>query len=238
MMLPSDILKSVAEFYGDTNGPPEKDANGVRGEKLANGWTGLPMHRGQRVIQESDITEALGLSDRRVAIYRQTNPIPTFGRKSLKSDVFLWKETPAFPVACGILAPRTPVANERNTLSEEDREAIYQESLVDRRWCVIPITMKTERIRKSGGSQAMFQLASYVRQVFAAQAHRRFVPSLLFTEFTVEILLWDRAGVIFSEALDSHTKAAHFCHIIATIVSCTNDELGFDAIKPMTRFVY
>ncbi|KAF8522847.1 hypothetical protein JB92DRAFT_1671568 [Gautieria morchelliformis] len=129
----------------------------------------------------------------------------------------------------GVPPPKTLTRREKKRLNMNDKKkAINQGPPVDWRWCVIPIEIKTERTRGSRDGRAVFQLGTYAREVLAAQPHRRFVPSLLFTESTVELFLWDRAGVIFSEVLDYHAKAARFCGIIATIVSWTDEELGFD----------
>ncbi|KAF8480547.1 hypothetical protein JB92DRAFT_2837657 [Gautieria morchelliformis] len=101
-------------------------------------------------------------------------------------------------------------------------------NLVDWRWCLIPIEIKTDRSRHEDKDQAVFQLATYVCEVFAAQPHRRFVPSQMFTESTAEFFLWDRAGFICSKAFDYHAEAARFCRIIATILSWNDEALGFD----------
>jgi Fungal protein kinase len=238
----NDILPNLKESYGDTSRPSAKNANDERTENLTQGWKGIPVppvHAEQPNIQEKDITTALvpiinaiishqELSDCRVAIDRQQNPIRTFGGNFLKPDIFLWgKGTPAFPDASGIPPPTTPSAKNRKTLSAEEK-ALGQAPPVEWQWCVIPIEVKTERTRYANDNQGMFQLATYVREIFAAQPHRRFVPSLLFTESTVEFFLWDRAGVVYSEALDYHAEAARFCHIIATIVSWNDEELGLD----------
>jgi Fungal protein kinase len=67
-----------------------------------------------------------------------------------------------------------------------------------------------------------------IREVLKAQAHRRFVPSLLFTQCTMEFFLWDRAGLTLSEPFDYHAEASRFCQIIATVVSWKYEELEFD----------
>ncbi|KAF8529999.1 hypothetical protein JB92DRAFT_557602 [Gautieria morchelliformis] len=233
-----DILKSLAKYYRKTPRPSALN-NGQR-KTLENGWTDIPHPRVHKSMLEARIIKALvpilneiisyrGLSDRRVTIDRQQNPIRTFAGGTLKPDIFLWgKGTPAFPDATGVPSPKTPTAAERKVLSAEDKNAIDQEPPVDWRWCIIPIEVKTEKSRHESKDQAMYQLGSYVREVFAAQPHRRFVPSLMFTESTVEFFLWDRAGVVFSDAFDYHREAAHFCDIIGTIVSWNDEALGFD----------
>jgi Fungal protein kinase len=210
-----------------------KRAKGLPRKKLTQAWKEIPhppVGKESR-IKEKDITKGLvpilnaiishqGLSDTRVAVDCQDHGIPTFDGNYLKPDVFLWgKGTRAFRHVDGI-----PTSNLRNASGKPADKA----HLIDWRWCVIPIEIKTERNRYEDDDRAMFQLATYVREVFAAQPHRRFVPSLLFTESTVEFFLWDREGVIFSETLDYHAKAARFCSIIATIVSWKDEELGFD----------
>ncbi|KAF8503171.1 hypothetical protein JB92DRAFT_2833428 [Gautieria morchelliformis] len=216
----SDILQSLAEFYGETNWPSAKNVDGVRDKNLSNGWKRIPeppVYREQHRIQEDQMTEALvpiintiisyqALSDRRVAIDRQQNPIRTFA-----------DGTPAFLDASGVPRPKPLPANERKMRSAEDKNAADQEPHIDWRW--------TRNIKND---QAKFHLASYVRKVFAAQPHRRLVPSLMFTESTVEYFLWDRASVVFSEALDHHAKAERFYNIIATMVLWNDENLGFD----------
>jgi hypothetical protein len=191
-----------------------------------------PAKEQQSTIRERDITAALvpimnaiisheGLSGTRVAIDCQDHAIPSFDEQYLKPDIFIWgKGSPSFQNVDGI-----PPSSLRRVKDRNMPDSVH---LVDWRWCVIPVEIKTERNRNEGNNKAMFQLATYAREVFAAQPHRRFVPSLLFTECTVEFFLWDRAGVVFSKTLDYHAEAARFCHIIATIVSWNDEELGLD----------
>ena len=79
------------------------------------------------------------------------------------------------------------------------------------------------------GSGGVFQMATYVREIFAAQPHRRFVITLLFTECTVEFFLWDHAGVMYSKRMDYHKEAERFCQIIYDLmVVWDSHEVGFD----------
>jgi Fungal protein kinase len=201
---------------------------------LTQGWKDIPQppRSKQHNIKERDITAALvpiinaiisheGLSETRITVDCQDHGIPTFDDNSLKPDVFLWgKGSPAFRDVYGI-----PPSSLRRGKDGKLVDNIY---LVDWRWCVIPVEIKTDRSRYEDNDKAMFQLATYVREVFKAQPHRRFVPSLLFTESAVEFFLWDHAGVIFSDPFDYHAEASRFCRIIATIVSWKDEELGFD----------
>jgi len=105
-------------------------------------------------------------------------------------------------------------------------------------WCVIPIEVKTEQNRgATANKDAFVQLGTYIREVFAAQENRRFVPSLILTECTVEFLLWDRGGVVVSERIDYHNEQQNnhilFCNILASLVTWDDQQLGFD---PTVRY--
>ncbi|KIJ37514.1 hypothetical protein M422DRAFT_33639 [Sphaerobolus stellatus SS14] len=69
------------------------------------------------------------------------------------------------------------------------------------------------------GSHVVFQIASYVREIFAVQPHRRWVPALLFTETSVEIFIWDRAGVFYSERLDYHKEPEDFIRMFGMLLA-------------------
>jgi hypothetical protein len=228
------ILRSIKGF-GKTIRPSARPSKGARRGMLTEAWLDMPhppAKEQQSTIRERDITAALvpimnaiisheGLSGTRVAIDCQDHAIPSFDEQYLKPDIFIWgKGSPSFQNVDGI-----PPSSLRRVKDRNMPDSVH---LVDWRWCVIPVEIKTERNRNEGNNKAMFQLATYAREVFAAQPHRRFVPSLLFTESTVEFFLWDRAGVVFSETFDYHAQAARFCRIIATIVSWNDEELGLD----------
>jgi hypothetical protein len=119
------------------------------------------MPQKKRGILENDITRFLvpiinaiisyqGLSDRRVAIDRQENPIRTFAGGMLKPDIFLWgKGSPAFKDVNGLPRPKTATVDEMEMPIAEDQNAENQDPPVDWRWCIIPIEVKTERSRDS-----------------------------------------------------------------------------------------
>ena len=97
---------------------------------------------------------------------------------------------------------------------------------------------KTEQNRgATANKDAFVQLGTYIREVFAAQENRRFVPSLMLTECTVEFLLWDRGGVVVSERIDYHNEQKNnhipFCNILASLVKWDDQQLGFD---PTVRY--
>ncbi|KIJ29804.1 hypothetical protein M422DRAFT_36832 [Sphaerobolus stellatus SS14] len=73
------------------------------------------------------------------------------------------------------------------------------------------------------GSHVVFQMATYVREIFAVQPHRRWVPSLLFTETSVELFIWDRAGVLYSERLDYHKHPARMIILICRLLQKQTD---------------
>jgi hypothetical protein len=120
-----------------------------------------PVHKKKRGSLEEQITVYLvpiinaiisyqGLSDRRVAIDRQENPIPTFAGGTLKPGIFLWgKGSPAFKDVSGVPRPKTATPDEMEMSIAEDQNAANQDPPVDWRWCIIPIEVKTERSRDS-----------------------------------------------------------------------------------------
>jgi Fungal protein kinase len=230
----SDILKSLQQFYGDTDRPSARRKRRGRRKVLTQGWKDIPKPPGRytHAIKIERITDALisilngiishqGLSGSRVAIDCRQRYIPTFAGDALSRhhDVFLWGTgSPAFPHTSGAPPPSVLLPNKMTK----------NESPVDWRWCVVPILIKTERNKGAHNNQSLVQLAQSVRDVFAAQPHRRYVPSLLFTETTVVFYVWDRVGITYSEPLDYHARAERFCAIIASIVSWTDERLGFD----------
>jgi hypothetical protein len=151
-----------------------RSAQGTRRRTLTHGWKDIPQHpkSNQNSIKEKDITAALvpiinaiislkGLSETRIAVDCQDHGIPTFDDNDLKPGVFLWgKGSPVFQSVDGI-----PPSSLR---SSKDGKLMDNIHFIDWRWCVIPIEMKTERSRYEDNDKAMFQLATYIREVFKA----------------------------------------------------------------------
>jgi hypothetical protein len=240
------ILDALGVEYGDVDRRTAKGPTGRRGkDNLKRGWIRMPnppASKEKSTFKENAITAVfvpilnsiiakLHLSDLRVAVDRQSFVIPTWDGGSLKPDVIIWgKGSPAFPPIEG-----TPSSITRNK-SHKDLEAMRNDHGVEEEgppvdwpWCVIPVEIKTDRNR--GGPDnvdALHQLGTYVREVFAAQENRRFVPSLILTECTVEFLLWDRVGVVASERLDYHSNPLLFCHMLASLATWDDRQLGFD----------
>jgi len=240
------IIDALGDKYGTVDRPTAKGPNGRRGEhNLKRGWKGMPKPpvRAQDLnFKEDSIVAAfvpimnsiiaeLRRSDTRVAVDRQNFPIPTRDGGTLKPDIFLWgKGSPAFSSIESIPPSKTRSKINRELDAMCNGQMVEEEgALVDWPWCLIPIEVKTDLSR--GGREnvlAHHQLGTYVREVLAAQENRRFVPSLILTECTVEFLLWDRAGVIASERLDYHTEALLFCHILVSLITWDDKNLGFD----------
>ena len=217
-----------------------------RREDLTRGWKGWPSPPmpGEPKLEEKKIVQAfvpflnriintLGLSATRAAVDRQNFTLPSFDGLSLAPDVFLWgKGSPAFPPMDGIPSPLAKRQKKRkNNAPHRDNEEVPPS--VEWPWCVIPIEIKTEHNRGATAKKDAFvQLGTYVREVFAAQENRRFVPSLILTECTVEFLLWDRGGVVVSERIDYHNEQQNnhilFCNILAGLVTWEDQKLGFD----------
>jgi len=184
----------------------------------------------------NDLIHTLGLGATRVAVDRQNFQIRCRDSSSLAPDVFLWgKGSPAFPPINGIPPPLT----ERKKKRKRDAPHLQNDASeelppgIEWPWCVIPIEVKTEESRGATGNKDTFcQLGTYVREVFSAQEHRRFVPSLALTECTVEFLLWDREGVLVSERIDYHDEQKNnhilFCNMLAALVTWADPQLGFD----------
>ena len=156
------------------------------------------------------IIDTLGLSTTRVAVDRQNCPLPSRDGNTLAPDVFLWGTgSPAFPSIDGIPSPVTETKKKRKRDAPDGDHDPLEEfpTSVEWPWCVIPIEIKTEKSRgATANKDAFVQLGTYVREVFAAQENRRFVPSLILTECTLEFLLWDRGGVVVSERIDYHNE--------------------------------
>lgn len=96
-------------------------------------------------------------------------------------------------------------------------------------WCRIPIEVNTASGRGSPSYKPpLVQLGAYAREVFVAQTNRRFVPSLILTQCTVEFILWDRAGVVTSKPLDYHDHPVSFCNMLTSLVLWDDCQLGFD----------
>ncbi|KAF8530715.1 hypothetical protein JB92DRAFT_2825564 [Gautieria morchelliformis] len=229
-----DILASLQEFYGDTYRPSARRKRRGKRRILTKGWKAIPKppegYEGR--VKDKDITDALmpilngiishqGLSGSRVVVDCRQRYMPTFSGYAMTRHqrLFLWGAgSAAFPHTSGV-PPSSALGSKKMTKNE---------SLVDWRWCVIPILIKSERTRGIEKNQSVVQLAQDVREVFAAQPNRRYVPSLVFTETTLELFVWDRMGITFSEPLDYHAEAERFCDMIASIASWSDERLGFD----------
>ena len=239
------IIDALDDKYGVVDRPTAKGLNGRRREhNLKRGWKGMPKppkKTGDPDFKEDAITAVLvpimnsiiaelKRSDTRVAVDCQDLPIPTRDGGTLKPDIFLWgKGSPAFSPVDSTPSKTQSKSNRELAAAGTGRVAEEEGAPVDWPWCLIPIEVKTDLSR--GGRDnvhAHNQLGTYVREVLAAQENRRFVPSLILTECTIEFLLWDRAGVIASERLDYHTNALLFCHILASLVTWDDERLGFD----------
>ncbi len=224
-----------------------------RRESMTRGWKNWPSPPmpGEPKLEEKKIVEAfvpflnhiiktLGLSTTRVAVDRQNFLLPSRDGYGLAPDVFLWgKKSPAFPPIDGIPSPLTNRKKKRKLDEPDgDNDPLELPPGVDWPWCVIPIEIKTEENRGATAKKDAFvQLGTYVREVFAAQENRRFVPSLILTECTVEFLLWDRGGVVVSERIDYHDEQQNnhilFCNMLAHLVTWDDQQLGFD---PTVRY--
>ena len=232
------ILDALGDKYGEVHRRAAKGPDGYRPEDhLERGWKGMPSppeDKAQPSYDETAITAVfisilnsvvakLERNDSRVAIDRQKIPILTRDGGVLRPDIFLWgKGSSAFPPVKG-----TPPSIDVG--AHQDQGVKEKGPPIDWPWCVIPIEVKTDA-RRAGHKNisALNQLSTYVREVFTAQENRRFVPSLILTECTVEFLLWDRAGVVVSERLDYHTDALLFCHMLKCLVTWDDHQLGFD----------
>ncbi|KAF8648200.1 hypothetical protein AX16_006339 [Volvariella volvacea WC 439] len=72
------------------------------------------------------------------------------------------------------------------------------------------------------------QIGVYVRQCFAQQVHRMYVYTVLINQNEVQILLYDRAGVIYSEPINYHERPAQFVLWICGVASPDLSKIGFD----------
>ena len=240
------ILDALGDKYGEVDRPTAKNPHGRRAkDHLKRGWKGRPKPpEGKEPpnYKENSIAAAfipilnaiiakLGRNDSRVAVDRQNVPILTRDGGALKPDIFLWgKGSSAFAPVDGTPSSRMGSKREVDTeVAHQGRGVSEDVTPIDWPWCVIPIEVKTDLER--GGPEntvALNQLSTYVREVFTAQENRRFVPSLVLTECTVEFLVWDRAGVVASERLDYRTYALLFCHMLKCLVTWDDHQLGFD----------
>ena len=231
------ILDALGDKYGKVHRRAAKGPDGYQPEDhLERGWKGMPSPlegKTQPSYNEAAITAVilpilnsviaeLGRNDSRVAVDGQKVPIPTRDGGVLKPDIFLWgKGSPAFPPIKGTPPSMDVEAHQGQRVREEGPP-------IDWPWCVVPIEVKTDAGRAAHDILAINRLGTHVREVFTAQENRRFVPSLILTECTVEFLLWDRAGVVVSERLDYHTDALLFCHMLRCLVTWDDHQLGFD----------
>ncbi|KAF8641985.1 hypothetical protein AX16_009758 [Volvariella volvacea WC 439] len=72
------------------------------------------------------------------------------------------------------------------------------------------------------------QIGVYVRQCFAQQVHRMYVYTVLINQNEVQILLYDRAGVIYSNPINYHEHPEQFILWICGISSSNLSKIGFD----------
>jgi hypothetical protein len=239
-------------LYGSTHRHSAVGPNGRR-VSINKGWVRMPDVPQKEITPlEKEITAAfipilnhviatLDLSDTRVAVDGQEFPIKTRDDGTLKPDVFLWgKGSSAFHPIDGKpnakarkklqdeMQKKPPISNTPTTAQKSGAfEACTPD--IDWPWCRVPIEVKTSS-RRGGplNKEPLVQLGTYAREVFAAQTNRRFIPSLILTECAVQFLLWDRAGVVVSEPLDYHCEPLRFCHMLASLVTWDDHQLGFD----------
>ncbi|KAF9486555.1 hypothetical protein BDN70DRAFT_774253, partial [Pholiota conissans] len=72
------------------------------------------------------------------------------------------------------------------------------------------------------------QLGLYARQCFMRQQNRMFVYTLLITETTVRLYMFDRSGVCYSRPYNIHVSAVDFVRILLGVWSPEDQDVGFD----------
>lgn len=77
-------------------------------------------------------------------------------------------------------------------------------------------------------SQAWLDLATYVREVFAAQPSRRFVLGFTLCGSLMRVWEFDRLGALASDLFDIHKQALRFVRAVLGFLHMSEEELGFD----------
>ncbi len=72
------------------------------------------------------------------------------------------------------------------------------------------------------------QVAGYVREVFGAQAGRRFVLGFTLCEATMRFFEFDRIGGVFSTRFDIHADGRRFVKAVTAFYLSSASEIGFD----------
>lgn len=181
-----------------------------------------------------EIRDYLQLHKTRVPVDKQATTIRSFRFGSSKPDIFIWGAgNPCFVPPDGVPSSRQgPGKSWLKKTQKPNMEEASPDNLVDWRWCIGPIELKTMKRRgqidNDNDKNPLGQIATYVREIFAVQTNRRFVPSLLVTEKTVEFILWDRTGLIRSKQLNFHVNPVLFCRIIMAFFRWRPDQMGFD----------
>jgi hypothetical protein len=99
------------------------------------------------------------------------------------------------------------------------------------RSCAAPIII----LEKMDLNVTKSRLGSVIREILIAQPNRRYIPSLVFTQKTVEYMMWDRSGAVCSTELNYRTDLVRFYNVIIGMIRWSPEEWGFDVSMRYTN---
>ncbi|KIJ46114.1 hypothetical protein M422DRAFT_778605 [Sphaerobolus stellatus SS14] len=165
------------------------------------------------------IIERLGLKGVRRIYDCQRYNLVTKDQGKLRPDIFVYGINSSsqnhFPV-------------DEPTQENNDPCPVTEDTRVAWKSCIMPIEIKTMKALQQAKNKPIYQVGTYIMEIFAAQPSRRAVPSLIITERTVQFLLWDRAGVLASDPLDYHQNPLMLCRVLCGLLTISRRMLGFD----------